>query len=457
MTRDTFIISALECTYTNGTIKTTLLDKGSKKFIDILNNDGDTVEFIFDISKTGFYKLSFDYSLPTENAVHRCLINDEFYGDLSFKQTEKFILLNTITSIKLEQGKNKVTLLRSWGHLNLRSLVVDETEAPAAFNPTFALTNPKASKESLELMNFFKKIHGKRILSGQHCNKSTCPDFEFIKRKTGKFPAILGFDLLSYSSAIDTKESSWDCIDEIANNRGSVEVALKYAKETNCIITFCWHWFSPLHGRDKSFYTENTTFDIEKALSPDSLEYMSMIKDMDMIADQLKLFKAANVPILFRPLHEAHGSWFWWGAKGPKPYIELYRLMYDRFTNLHQLNNLIWVWNATFEEYYPGDNVVDINSRDIYGPMKNYGPLTYDFYETALIPTPSKPMALGENGSIPNPNLIKESNTPWLWFMTWNNFLNNDYNELDKVIEFFNDPHVINLEDLDSYFPAKYI
>ena len=53
-----------------------------------------------------------------------------------------------------------------------------------------------------------------------------------------------------------------------------------------------------------------------------------------------------DVPVLWRPLHEAYGGWFWWGACGPKAFEQLWRLMFTRFTQVHQLHNLIWVYTA---------------------------------------------------------------------------------------------------------------
>lgn len=47
---------------------------------------------------------------------------------------------------------------------------------------------------------------------------------------------------------------------------GSVETALEWGKNTHAIITLCWHYFSPMNGKNKSFYNENTTFDLERAL-----------------------------------------------------------------------------------------------------------------------------------------------------------------------------------------------
>lgn len=316
----------------------------------------------------------------------------------------------------------------------------------------FTLSNKKASKECIELMDLFSKIYTKGILSGQHCNKSSGSDFEYIKIITGKTPAILGFDLLSYSSAIWTSESDFECIDELVNNRGSVEKAISLAKELNSIITLCWHWFSPMNGRGKSFYSKNTTFDLDKALSQGTDENLALINDLDKIAEELKKFRDNNIPILWRPLHEASGAWFWWGSKGAETFKKLYRLMYDRYVNYHDLNNLIWVWNSSDREWYPGDDVVDIQSIDYYSPLGNHEPLTEEYIKAIDISENIKPIALGENGPIPDSALLKDTKTSWLWFMTWNNSINHkEWNDKESLARFYNDSYVISLEDLSKF------
>lgn len=57
---------------------------------------------------------------------------------------------------------------------------------------------------------------------------------------------------------------------------------------------------------------------------------------------------------------------FQWGAQGPEPAKKLWDLVYDRITNFHGINNIIWVWNSIAEDWYPGDDVVDILSADVY-------------------------------------------------------------------------------------------
>ena len=66
---------------------------------------------------------------------------------------------------------------------------------------------------------------------------------------------------------------------------------------------------------------------------------------MEIIAKELRKFEEAGIPVLWRPFHESDGDWFWWGAKGPQVAKELYKLMFDYYTNVLHINNLIWVWN----------------------------------------------------------------------------------------------------------------
>ena len=67
--------------------------------------------------------------------------------------------------------------------------------------------------------------------------------------------------------------------------------------------------------------------------------YDLLIRDIDAIAEQLKRLQDAGVPVLWRPLHEASGGWFWWGNAGAEAYKELYVLLYDRLTNHHDRGN----------------------------------------------------------------------------------------------------------------------
>lgn len=73
-----------------------------------------------------------------------------------------------------------------------------------------------------------------------------------------------------------------------------------------------------------------------------------LLSDMDAVAKELQTLRDAKVPILWRPLHEASGGWFWWGDCSPDSYCELYRLMYEKFTKEYELDNLIFAFRGNY-------------------------------------------------------------------------------------------------------------
>jgi mannan endo-1,4-beta-mannosidase len=102
--------------------------------------------------------------------------------------------------------------------------------------------------------------------------------------------------------------------------------------------------------------------------------------------------------------------------------ILLWRHMYDRLVNVHGIHNLIWVWNGQDPAWYPGDDVVDIISQDIYDETDNktYGSQLPAYLQARRTTADNKPVALSENGYIPDPDKIAADGAWWLWFMTWN-------------------------------------
>lgn len=60
----------------------------------------------------------------------------------------------------------------------------------------------------------------------------------------------------------------------------------------------------------RGFYTDSTDFNIATAIAdPAGANYTLLVRDIDAIAVQLKRLQAAGVPVLWRPLHEAEGTY----------------------------------------------------------------------------------------------------------------------------------------------------
>lgn len=326
------------------------------------------------------------------------------------------------------------------------------------------LINPNADSNARRLMAYLCDIYGTKILTGQQIGFTKVLETDVIYETTGKYPAVGGYDFMDCSPS--------------RTERGSVyrdtDIAIDWWNAGG-IVTFCWHWNAPKdlidaepdRRWDRGFYTEATTFSIRKAMDdPDSEEFKLLIRDIDVIAGQLARLQTEGIPILWRPLHEASGGWFWWGAEGAEPCIKLWKLMYDRMTNMHGLNNLIWVWNGQHGDWYPGDEYVDIIGEDIY-PAKHCYESQLERYRTALSYTRSrKVITLSENGPIPDPDHMAADGALWAWNCTWyGGFVckeeqgrlvySGEYTELEQFQKFYSHPLTITRDQLPNLKTVK--
>ncbi|GAB4035690.1 glycosyl hydrolase [Spirosoma jeollabukense] len=314
--------------------------------------------------------------------------------------------------------------------------------------PASQLINLQATPSTKNLFTYLTSQYGRKVISGQQ------DDVEYVLEKTGKEPAIGAFDLMDYSPSrvqygtIPTRTS---------------ETIINWAKkgEGRGIISLCWHWNAPAdlinQAPDKlwwsGFYTRATTFDLAAALADkDGERYKFLLRDIDTIAVQLKKFQEADVPILWRPLHEAPGGWFWWGAKGAGPFKELWQILYDRLTNYHQLHNLIWVYTGTDTipaDWYPGDQYVDIVGLDVYADST--ATLSANWSSTQAQFNGKKLVTLSETGNLPNPDKIRGVGTWWSWFAVWTGTDWIRKQPLDLLKAAYSDADVISRDELPNW------
>lgn len=396
------------------------------------------------VEEAGLYTLYIGYRAAGGYKESELYLNDQPFGKVSFEESSTFTEKKA-TRVLLEQGQSKIELRRGWGYFDIDYVELqryDDSQLSAA--PTTAkLSNPNATPEAVSLMNYLNEQAGKFIISGQQLYSHIID----IENMTGKRPAIVGFDFIEYSP---TRAAN-------GSRSSEVEAALSWHKQGG-IVTFLWHWNAPTGlidepGKEwwRGFYTDAVTFNLADALADkESEEYKLLLSDMDVIAQQIKILQLNDVPVLFRPLHEAEGGWFWWGASGPEAAKELYRIMYDRFVNEHQLNNLIWVWNSVDPDWYPGDDVVDIVSYDSYPVAGDHSPIVNYYDALVELTGGTKYIAMMENGSIPDPDAMEAYGANWGLFVTWNGDFTMDgkHNSPSFLHKVYNHPRVITLEDL---------
>jgi mannan endo-1,4-beta-mannosidase len=394
----------------------------------------------------GYYEVWLRYRV-SEQKGYELRINGLTYSGM-FPPSGQVFASTLAATVKLAAGSNTFSVAKGWGYYELDYLELVPTAAPLppAAVPD-SLVDDQATPRTRELMHQLVALYGRKTLSGVYSVK----DADSVEHITGQRPAILGGDLMDYSPSRVAHGSKPGAL---------VEDLLKQAG-AGSILSVCWHWNAPDNLIDatyvnpagktieapwyRGFYTDATTFDVEKALAtPQSKEGQLLLSDIDAIAEQLQKFSDAGVPVLWRPLHEAEGGWFWWGAKGPKPFVQLWQLLYDRLTNVHHLHNLIWVFSGgPNPDWYPGDRYIDIVGVDAY-PSDRRDPLTTSWQDEQKAYGGRKLVALSEFVSVPDIERMTDSGVHFSYFMTWSNSYDPKYLSREDMIKVYRSPEVRN-------------
>lgn len=327
-------------------------------------------------------------------------------------------------------------------------------------NPFAPLVCGDPSPEALALYNKLAEVYGKKTLSGQYVNVFENPayyendvfqiqELQAVHSVTGRYPAVLGLD----ATRFEDKQA-----------QHVLKLAEDYWKAGG-IVTMCWHWFAPEGETGRgSFYTKDTVFILADALADKtSTGYRRLVEDINNAATMLSVLKDAGVPVLWRPLHEASGKWFWWGASGKEAYKELYALIFDIFNNQYRLSNLIWVWNGQQKDWYVGNNFCDMLGEDIYSAfLYMIDPaLSESFKTVSSYASKKKMVALSENSYLPDIDGMFEAEKVWLFWATWcyefvcvkgeNGRFTAEYSEeyvnRAELAAAYADPRVVTLED----------
>lgn len=418
-------------------------------------------------------------------------------------------------SAKMKAGENKITVGNQ--ALGVDYITVERHPDPT-FNIGTAPVTPNASESAKKLYSFLRENFGKKTVSGMMisdqnfnydygnmrlippggCTPADSCKFndeevswkgqtdiaEFYKR-SGHYPAIGGFDMLF--AAGGHHEEGWF--------KGYTENNLLMTEDLwnmGGIPTYTWHWKV---GEDTVFYTQgtpagfnnpgctdgvmgtsntNTCFNYTKAfkgeqcqdLDETSQEYKDIVADVDIVSGYFKQLQDKGIAVVWRPLHEASGGWFWWGVASAECYVQLYRLVFDRMVKTNKLTNLIWVWNINTDPkfgydysalnaaWYPGDAYVDIVAVDIYDPLNDHNSAANYYNKIVSDVGTSKMIALSENGAIPDIDSIAEDKAYWSYWMTWSQTWSGNFLEktpADMWKRNLDDERIIALDDMPGW------
>ncbi|ESO82601.1 hypothetical protein LOTGIDRAFT_169921 [Lottia gigantea] len=187
-----------------------------------------------------------------------------------------------------------------------------------------------------------------------------------VKRLTGSFPAIIGFDLYNLKPS-ELKTTNF--LGRLAYERGEV-------------ISLVMHHNNPITGgsawidRDHGDYHKTV-----KRLLPGGDSNHKWNEILDKIAAWAHGFKDLHgkpIPVIFRFLHELNGGWFYWGLNNAvgntvDELISLYRYTVVYLRDHKGVHQFLYAFSPDkfkdkndYLKTYPGDSYVDILGTDYY-------------------------------------------------------------------------------------------
>lgn len=400
----------------------------------------------------GLYEMWVGYRSQYGQKGYDYRVNNE-YGSGMFDQSTVFTR-DRAGLFSIPAGTSTLGIYQSWGYYDVDYLEFRPYTPPALLPVSSDLVDSQADYHTRVLMNYLASQYGQKTLSGQHHQQSenlAFPVTSYLSKSGGIVPAIRSSDFIEYSPSRLAYGATPD---------NETEQAIAWARQTGGAVSMMWHWNAPANlinqtGKEwwRGFYSYATTFDLPGALAnPSGSDYQLLLRDIDAIAVELQKFEDAGVPVIWHPLHEAQGGWFWWGDHGPDSFKSLWNLMYDRLTNYHGLHNLIWEYTIATSgteafnmDWYPGDDKVDMVGLDIYTDASSS--MSGEWIEALNLFNGNKMIALSETGTVPDPTLMEQWGIAWSYFSPWKGSFVDDMDPV-KLQATLNDEDIVILNEL---------
>ena len=328
--------------------------------------------------------------------------------------------------------------------------------------------DPDLIPEARRVLDYLEDVYGERSLTGIAPYGGGAP---MVLEVTGREPAIITLDAFGWNKPT-FGESYRRVMDRV------VAKGRRWWHEKGGIVAMQFHWGKPGDPRGSAWVKPpkgTGPVDLEKTVTPGTPEHEAMMKDLRRTADYLERLAEDDVPILWRPLHEIDGGWFWWTDKEhPENTAKLWRILFDYLVEERGLHNLIWVWNpahvahgagrdategeklAYRKRFYPGDDYVDFVGMDVYpneyaGWGKPWESSYVKGYEIMEKLAPEKLIALCECAALPDPEKMAKDGAVWLYCLPW--FGPGNSNPAHWIRESYGHELMVTLDELPKLVP----
>ena len=485
----------------------------TKLFIKDINEENKNIDPYTDIKLSEAEKL--------DNGLSKVSVKIEFNTkDISFDEiTLGIIGVNTnykgtlyIDNIVLDKAPEKEIYVEKTKEPNgnQSKVKIDDLEMPEKVK----LVDSKANENTADLYAYLMAL-GKsdKVIYGHQNDthrKATYTEGTESDTKdiTGSISGVVGIDTLSLTGDELTSAQKSD-------EKSYIQKCIEIGKQTAAqggILTLSAHMPNLAVVKDKgknedgkydySGYSSSTTQGnvVDNMLPGGELNevYRGFL---DIIAEYAH--GLGDTPILFRPLHENNGSWFWWGGAfcDSQTYKSVFAYTVEYLRDVKGVHNFLYVYspNGPFEDEddylsrYPGDEFVDVIAFDMYHENPSSAGTDDPWFESlretvklvdSVAEKRGKLSAASELGVKANggglalsdnlnkqwfktvSDILSESNMPY--YMTWANFNTSDnffapfmvdetkgHEMINDFIDYYNDEKSIFANQIGDYTQAE--
>lgn len=437
----------------------------------IVLDEGMKLQHIADVPTSQHYRISVA-AHSYKGAVIRLKTTNETVGSyyIPGSASTEFSMF-AVDSVYLAAGPAVLAFEVIEGSAALDYIIVENSEPveSSCYYVSSSCVGSETAVSTLGLKKFFADNYGKNTITGQCVTPGSNAEIEAIARETGRSPAIRTGDLMFSTPSMYEKNQ------EFADEE--IRLALEWGRPADSggsggIVSFNWHWYAPTGH--SAYYADTSDFILSEAVcdrdicmsDAEELEALrdsglisdatiALVQDIDAVAEVLKQFRSESIPVVFQPIPDGDSSMYWW-CGSPKNYQWLWRLIFERMDKYHSLNNIIWVWNSSDPDYYPGDKYCDIVGQSFYENSASSFAGRFSALAKGLSTDVPKALAVTSCDKLPSPDYMYRDNAVWLWFSiaSGNTIIDNHgelsekYNSWTSLHDAYNSSACITLDEL---------
>ena len=287
-----------------------------------------------------------------------------------------------------------------------RVLIRDESVRTAPVSPGPAAAALVANLRARAGTTLNRVAIGQQLITYEYGPKSDrnawYRDWSQMKRQGLPLPLMMGgelSDLMSYPGFFPNADARKEMI-----RHG----------QAGGLVTLVWHPDNPVAGAP--FSTPLPTARLVDMINPATAVGQAWRTQLDRAAAALKPFDDKGLAVLFRPLHEQNGDFFWWGDDGSAgdarrarqaAWVAVWRDMVGYMTATKGLKRLVFAFGTNQVNYdgvvapmtyYPGADFVDVVSIDVYDEQLDLAGGDRGLQHYAALVGSGKPFGLSEFG-----------------------------------------------------------